>query len=212
MFRSGYAYFIFALVLIMMGCSSGSVVTPDNQNPISQADISSLPVWVSDYDENNNPAGGLGTLGLFDVHIDTATLTGEMTSLRSSMSADVLEVVDITNFLQMAPCSDCAAIRGVEINADGNLVVKIGIRHPFEAGDPLKPVSGRNRADLHVFNVEGITVSDGVGVNSFAGLGVTTGGFSLLNADGYTGYLDGTLDEIFPTESDISLVEADLRK
>ncbi len=192
---------VFAIIaLFIAGCSHGSVTTCET--PSNQA-ISSLPVWVSDYDENNNPAGGLGTLGLFDVHIDSSTLTGEMTSLRSSMSADVLEVVDITNFLQMAPCSDCAAIRGVEINADGNLVVKIGIRHPFEAGDPLKPVSGRNRADLHVFNVEGIVVSDGLAVNSFAGLGVTTGGFSLLNADGYTGYLDGTLDEIFPTDSNI---------
>ncbi len=195
---------IAVMFLFAVGCSSSSTMTtPDNPSGFDAPDVSSLPVWVSDYDENNNPVGGQGMLGLFSVHIDPISLAGELTPLRTGALEDVLEAVDISNFMQMSPCFDCVKMRGIKLNADSNLEVKIGIRHPFSAGDPLKPITGKNRADLHVFNVEGIVVSDGIGVDSFADLGVVSGGFNLLNADGYTGYLDSSLDEIFPTDANI---------
>lgn len=149
-----------------------------------------------------SPASGYGALGIFNLHVDPLNLSAELTSLRSSSLQDVLEVVDITNFLRMAPCTNCVKLRSVSFNPDGNPVVTIGIKHPFKAGDPLKPISGQNRSGLHVFNVEGIVVSSTDGL-TFPGLGMSTPGFRLLNADGYTPYLDEVLEEILPTAATI---------
>jgi hypothetical protein len=192
--------FITIILLIITGCSQSNMTAPVLEKP---SGVPGLPVWVSDYDHTGNVESGAGIMGLFSVEVDAETLSGEMVSLRAGTLEDVVETVDITNFLQLAPCSDCARLMSVEMDIDGNIVVKIGIRHPFEAGDPLKPVSGRNRADLHVFNVEGIVVIDGSDVTEFPGLGVSSSGLTLLNADGLTGYLDPSLDEIYPTESEI---------
>ncbi len=193
---------LFVCVLFLLGCSSGNTpVVPDNES-IGLYSSSSLPVGVSSLFPDGSPAAGQGALGLFQVHIEENSLTGEMTSIRKASLTDVLEVVDITNFLQMAPCSDCAKLESISLDADGNLVVSIGIKHPFEAGDPLKPITGKNRGDLHVFNIEGTIVSDITGT-SFTGLCETTAGFTLVNADGYSGYLDGVLDDIYPTDATV---------
>ncbi|MBU1023491.1 hypothetical protein KKB99_04295, partial [bacterium] len=112
------------------------------------------------------------------------------------------EVVDITNFMSMAPCTDCAKIKSVELNNDGNLVVSIGLKHPFAVGDPAKPITGRNRADLHVFNIEGIVISNAPG-ESYPLLNESVSGFELVNANGYTSYLDPIIDSIFPTDASV---------
>ena len=191
--------------LLMAGCISGggNPVVPLTGNNLPDMSYESLSVGVSDYDANSNPVAGYGALGIFSVHVDKDTLTGDMTPLRETASTDVLEVVDITNFMQMAPCSDCAKLMSIEIDADNNLVLKIGIKHPFPAGDPLKPPTGKNRADLHVFNVEGLIISDGLGTTTLPGMGVTVGNVGLINADGYSPYLDGVLDDIYPTVADV---------
>jgi hypothetical protein len=141
-------------------------------------------------------------LGVFQVHVDIDTGEFELSPLRKASATDVLEVVDITNFLAMSPCTDCVRIRSVGLNADGRLFVETGIRHPFAPGDMMKPPSGKNRADLHVFNVEGIVASS-MDEIEFPGIGETISGVRLLNADGYTKYLDSTLDQILPTEATI---------
>jgi hypothetical protein len=172
-----------------------------NENRIDALN-NTMPVGVIDRFTDGSPASGYGSLGLFTLHLDTSTISAELIPLRSSASTDTLEVVDITNFLSMAPCSDCAKIKSVSVDADGNLVVSIGLKHPFDVGDPLLPISGKNRADLHVFNVEGIVVSNAVGV-PYAGLGDTIADFNLISADGYTGYLDGPLDDNYLTDATI---------
>ena len=194
---------ILICILSLAGCSGGSSITTDNPSSTPQKNLTNLPVGVSDYDSNGSPIAGSGILGLFSINVDKKSLTGELTPLRSMSSEDVLEVVDLTNFLQLAPCTNCVKVRGVELDPDGHVIVKIGIRHPFPAGDPFKPITGKNRADLHVFNVEGIVISDGTSPESFPGLGAKTGNLKLLNADGYTGYLDPSIDEFFPTEATI---------
>ena len=192
---------LFCLILIS-SCSKKDfpILPEDGKQGISS--INSLPPGVTDTFPDGTPSAGMGALGLFNLHINPSPLSAELTSLRNAALTDVLEAVDITNFLRLAPCSNCARIKTVSLDADGNIVVGIGIKHPFPIGDPMKPITGRNRADLHVCNVEGIVVSNILGT-TFAGLGSTIAGFRLLNADGYTGYLDGVLDEIYPTDATI---------
>jgi len=202
--RNKYLFTSVALILLLsvLGCSNAN-------NPITSADAPTgrpaydyLPVGVIDYLLDGNISSGMGILGLFQMHLDPSNINGELTSLRRSSLTDVLEVVDITNFLQLAPCTDCVKLKSISLDSDSHLVVSIGIKHPFDAGNPLKPVTGRNRADLHVFNVEGIVVSDATGT-SFPGLGEKISGLKLLSADGFTGYLDDSLDEIFSTDATI---------
>ena len=195
-----YIYLIFTVLIValMASCSASQPASPGQ--PGNTTETSSLPVWVSD-SSLGNPEG-MGVMGLFSVSVNTDSMKGEIVSMRTGALTDTLEVVDITNFLQLAPCSNCVKIKSVSLDPDGNAVISIGIKHPFPAGDPFKPITGRNRADLHVFNVEGIVVSNAT-ASAFSGLGESVSGFNLVNADGYTGYLDDWLDSIFPTDATI---------
>ena len=193
------------LIILLLGicvtsCSQAS--SPVTMGQISTISYSNIPVGVSDWDILKKPSAGMGMLGLFSLHVDPVNVKAEFASLRSGALTDVLEVVDITNFLMLAPCVDCAKIESISLDEDSNPVVSIGIKHPFDAGDPLKPISGRNRGDLHVFNVEGIVISNSDG-SEFPDIGENISGISLLSADGYTGYLDDSLDDIFPTDATI---------
>jgi hypothetical protein len=134
-------------------------------------------------------------MGLFTLYLDKSNANAELAPLRSSAITDTLEVVDITNFLQLSPCKDCVKISGVGLDSDNNLVVTIGIKHPFDAGDSSEPITGKNRGDLHVFNVEGIVASQDDSSTGFSELGMSIASAKLLNASGYTGYLDAALDE-----------------
>jgi hypothetical protein len=137
------------------------------------------------------------------MRIDTASLEGEMVPLREAMSKDVLEVIDITNYLAILPCNDCAKLHSVYLDSDENLVLDIGIRHPFAPGNPMHPPSATNRLDLHLFNVEGIVVIESGEYIEFTGFETSIDAKRLLNSSGYTGYLDDSLDSVFPTVADI---------
>ena len=201
-----YILLILSIMLVYAGCSSGATpIAPFGMDQdANQTGISSgnMPVAVIDRFPDGSPASGYGFTGLFSMHLDKTVVSAELTALRATSTTDVLEVVDITNFLSLAPCTDCARIQSVSLDTDDNLVVSIGLKHPFVAGDPLKPISGKNRADLHVFNVEGVIVSNAVGV-PFAGLGNTIADVNLVSVDGYTSYLDTPLDDIYPTDATI---------
>ena len=192
---------LIAILLILTGCGNGSSSVLQPVHPVLNADQPIL-VGVTEFDEGGNPASGVGALGIFSLRLDKGELIADLSPLRNVALTDVLEIVDITNFLQMAPCTDCVKIKSVSLNMDGNLVVSMGIKHPFDAGDPLKPPTGKNRADLHVFNVEGTIISNATGV-VYPGIEQSTAGFTLVNADGYSAYLDTVLDDIYPTDATI---------
>ena len=196
-----YILGLFSVILIL-GCSYDN--TPVTLDPGGRMKSISIPdavgLLVEEYDSTSAPKSGYGALGIFHGFINPSKLTGDLVSLRSSTIDDTLEVVDITNFLKLAPCTNCVKIKSIELDVDGHLVVKIGIKHPFPAGNPLNPITGRNRADLHVFNIEGTVIfEDSITNISFPGIGKSIGPNYLLNADGYSPYLDIVLDDIYPT-------------
>ncbi len=188
------------IIILLGGCSG-------NHSQITQPEMQidnehSFAVGVTDRFSDNSPAGGVGMLGLFNLSIDPSNVTASLAPVRQAALTDVLEVVDITNFLTLAPCTDCVKLKSVSIDPDGNPVLSIGIKHPFPPGDPLKPITGQNRADLHVLNVEGIVVSNSPTTN-FPSINAHVSGMHLINADGFSGYLDNSLDDIFPTDATI---------
>ena len=195
---------LFLMIVLGMSCSKNGGVLPD-ANGTSIPEIASLPILVSDFDSRGNPTGGWGVLGLFNIQGKPSTGNFSIESLRSGALYDALEVVDITNFMTLAPCTYCVKVHSVQLNNDNTVTLKISIRHPFAVGDPMKPITGRNRADLHIFNVEGIVAAtpDTEMPVSFPGLGQTVGHSNLINADGYTAYLDQSLDSIIDTQATI---------
>jgi hypothetical protein len=205
MLNNYYRIIIILGLLIICGCSG--VQNPASlPNPTGLISDSNHPlkIMADAVDSQGNPIGGSGILGLFTGQIDLKNKTAELMPLRSVSLDDTLEMVDITNFLQLAPCNDCVKLFNIEIDPDGHIGLNIGIKHPFDAGDPLKPISGRNRADLHVFNVEGTVIfDDSSGSTPFPGFGVASGPVVLINADGYSTYLDPAIDDIFPTNADM---------
>lgn len=202
---SVYPGTVLFFLLLVMSCSNDSgIIIPSNQTSNNSSVLPSydkIPVLLSDRFPDGTPREGMGTLGIFSLHLDPARIDAKLNPLRNADSTDVLEIVDITNFLTLAPCTDCARIKSVSVNIDGDFVVQIGIKHPFEQGEPLKPITGRNRADLHVFNVEGTIISDGSGVIFFPGLQEIAGDLRLISADGYSPYLDDVLDGLYPTNA-----------
>jgi hypothetical protein len=124
-----------------------------------------------------------------------------MVSLRDASTADVIEAIDLTTFLTILPCNNCVRLDKIELTTDSDLAVYISIKHPFPMGDPGKPIKATNRADLLGYNIEGIVVGDGPATSN--ALGVRYPNTLLKNADGYTGYLNTSLQTIFPTTSTI---------
>jgi len=191
------------LNLFIISCSSSAIKPTEPMNPVAQF-TGNIPVGVSDRFPDGTPSGGFGVMGLFTLDISADELRAELNPIRSLSLTDTLEVVDITNFLMLAPCTNCAKIKSVALDPDGNLIVTIGIKHPFPAGDPFKPITGRNRADLHVFNVEGILAAQGTSTTAFPILEMATSSVNLLNASGFTSYLDEVLDDsVFETDANL---------
>lgn len=190
-------------MLFLCSCSSSN---PVDQSVSSINDNGNqLPVWVSEWDESGKPLSGEGILGLFTIDIQTDPLNVELNPIRTASFVDSMEVMDITNFLTLTPCTNCIKLKAAEIDSDQNLVLTMGIRHPFPIGNPLLPPSGKNRADLHVFNVEGIMIYKGgaLGTMNFADSTKTIAKNLVLNPSGYTGYLDPYLDNILYTDATI---------
>lgn len=192
--RTTVLYLIGSFVLLWaLGCSGNQPVTPF----AGDGSTGGLTTKVMESSEPNS-----AFLGLYQIDIDTSDLTWSIEPIRASSSTDVLESVDITGFLTSVPCRNCVRIFNVGIDSSSNLVMGLGIKHPFSQGDPGLPITGRNRADLHIFNIEGTVLSDKPEIVAFPtnGLDFATG--YLENPDGYTAYLDSMYDNIVPTLSD----------
>ena len=189
------------IFIFIIGCSGNQPITPDTLKSV--AGDFKPQVMVSDWDSEGNPLEGSGILGAFQVKVNLENLSGELIPIRQNQSQDVLEIVDITNFLTLAPCTDCVHLNSIRMDTDNRLILNIGVKHPFATPNPEEPITGKNRADLHVFNVEGTVIfkDDPSSVLTFSILGQKIKPVTLVNADGYSPYLDGSIDSFMPTEA-----------
>jgi N-acetylneuraminic acid mutarotase len=187
------------ILFLMFSCSEvpGSVIPADND----LTGISNVPLLVSEYDSSGRALAGQGLLGLFSLRLETDPLLVELTPLRTANLTDSLEFMDITNYLTLVPCKRCVNIKSVGLDSSGRIMMTIGIKHPFAAGNPTLPISGQNRIDLHVYNVEGILALVGgtQGTMQFTASQITVARGGIINPSGYTSYLDEYLDNVVPT-------------
>ena len=164
-------------ILLLAGCSSGkNPIMPDGQSGIPGS-IDNIPVMGLTMSDDGS-FNALGMMGAYELRIDPVNVTAELVSKRSPSLGESMIVSGI-KFFTMVPCHDCLKVNSVALTADGYLALTFGVKHPFEAGDPSKPPSGKNRLDLDIFDLALVIKP----------LGATPKHFALIGADAYTGIL-----------------------
>ena len=154
----------------LCGCSrdKSDPLTPpnsaDNTAPITQAVHASTPnhfLW-----------------GYYLISIDSGDFSAEVLPVRiGTIHLNVLQ------FLEQSPCTNCFRLAGISPNPDGTLNVNVTIEHPFQ------------NKNLTGFDVRGVAMFNGS--HEYPELGVVTsdrnlGVGEILNADGYTSLYNPT--------------------
>jgi hypothetical protein len=193
---------ILIFLTLLCGCSStgNSPVVPSgsaDQQITTGENITGVPVESSDvlYSRSSSDVLAYKAFGIYDISIDTQTLTGEIIPARNASAIGDVFDSDLTQFLIKTPCYNCIRIDGISNPGDDQIQVGFAIKHPF--GDITK------RPDLHGFDVRGILLSKGnwgfpstivrLGEMSFT---TAEANVSLLaNADGYTQHFDSLAED-----------------
>ncbi|HYE79640.1 MAG TPA: hypothetical protein VEI97_16760, partial [bacterium] len=124
--------------------------------------------------------------------------SAELLPMRFGSVAGDAYLIDVTNFFRKSPCGDCAEVTAVGIESNGQLNVEITAHHPFRA----PAADGSPRADLHIFDLMGMVVSNASAgeAQAFApdNVAVRTSG-TVLNADGFSALFDESLENYIQT-------------
>ena len=110
--------------------------------------------------------------GYYLVQIDEADFSADVIPIRITASH-----MNILQFLEQSPCTDCFTLAGITPNPDGTLNVNVSIKHPFSI------------LNLTGFDVRGIAMFNGSHLFPESGLRLsdrTLGEGEIVNADGYT--------------------------
>ncbi len=180
---------LLAILAIAAGCSSGGnnavISNPAGENNTESFD--SLPVIAFDGES------AIGFLGAYSLAISPDFVDAELTPMRSSAEGESF-IVSGKGFFTISPCHDCLKLNSIALDADGNIVLGMIVKHPFTEGDVLKPPTAINRLDLDVFDLALVVNPVEITPTTFnlTGLDVYPG--ILLNADGYTSEISEVTD------------------
>jgi len=174
---------------LMSGCSGGS------HSPVS-------PEQKTD---DNLPSAELGKsqssemlFGMWDVKIDPETLSYQMEPVNSRNALAIGDSFEVeigkllTGTFEGITCPDCLKIVNIGLHGNGDILLDMGLRHPFSAAYRMT-----KRGDLDVFDPRVILISSGTDARftQTNGIGIANapvmGNFNLLkNADGFTSHFD----------------------
>lgn len=180
---------ILALSLLAWSVACGA---PERgQAPSMVTNPASLPTSAM---ESASPAGLLGVARLRIEGLPGSPVAQLEPERVAGAIGDTFDV-DISDFLRSSPCRDCLQITGLSLQGPDLLDVGITIAHPFP--------SLVARKDLHVFDARLIVAGDTAPPLSVPGLPVGITGTPdavisaglVANADGYTSFFDGALED-----------------
>lgn len=121
------------ILIVIAGCGGGDPMLPSESSEYSQDNIAV-----------NYPDGSNRYLwGLWDITVDTESMTAEMIPIRDGQYH-----YNVLQMLEGWACGNCVRIVNLSFNADENLEVDIGIRHPYPT----------TRLDLTGRDVRGIAI------------------------------------------------------
>lgn len=174
-------------ILIISGCGSGKF----NSTPLNPQDEMLKGETRVNFDESMISSAMLGS---YELMLDLDSMTAELVNLRIGAIGESY-IVNGLSYFTISPCSDCFKIKSIALTNDGYIDLGFVVRHPFQAGDPLKPPSALNRLDLDIFDTALLikpldTVS---GTYSLTGDSVYSG--FTQNSDGFTRELSAVLSD-----------------
>jgi len=180
---------IFIAFILFSGCSGGShsPVTPTQK--------------ADDNIPTAEPGKSQGTemlLGMYDVKIDPSVPSYQMEPVNSRNVAAIGDSYEVeigkllTGSFQGITCPDCLKIMNIGLHGNGDILLDVGLKHPFSLAFRFT-----KRADLDLFDPRVILISNGTDARftQTNGIGIANepiiGNFNLLkNADGYTSHFD----------------------
>ena len=181
---------VLMLVAMVTACSSGGgSIIPDGPDGFSAS--SQLPVYLNPSTEGVK--SGTGALGVYQIIIDNSSLNYDVVPLRYSSFVPREFETDLTLALTTSFCQDCFKVTGVTLNANENILLEVGVKHPFPQVTTL-PAPRPQRPDLHVFDVQGIVVVEGT--TGFPRSGITLNPDFVVNPEGFTSVFDAAIDSL----------------
>ncbi|HYE77032.1 MAG TPA: hypothetical protein VEI97_03515, partial [bacterium] len=182
--------------VLLAGCGTGSPTAPGGYQAAALPTIQSF---------SDGSGMTIGTLGLFRLHVDAATMAATVEPIRTRIAQDNddLYQLAINSFLG----SDTLTVQDIDLDGD-SLDLTYAITHPFDAPTNLAgPATAANRADLGVAGMVCLLadVDDAAGNTYFDASPdvVIANTDAIANADGYyrpAGLFDtgGTIANTFP--------------
>jgi len=168
--------------LLIAGCSQGAKnpTLPSNNN------LDAIP--VIGLTDTGGDFNAIGLLGAYQVTVNPDTFDVTLNPKRSSAAIGDSYLVDGAAYFTIAPCTNCLTVKTYSLGPDGALIITFTASHPFAAGDPAAPPTGKNRNDLDLFDTVALVVpaAGAATPTSYTqtSAGVYTGICS--NPDGYT--------------------------
>jgi len=193
------SFLIFSIITIIAASCSGGGHTPVipqeestlNMESPSQESFQPLPSSDVLYSYASRGTTAYKAFGIYEVHIDTKSLTAEIIPTRKAEAIGDTFDSDLTQFLTVSPCANCLQINGITFLFTNQVQVGFAIKHPF--ADITK------RPDLHGFDVRGIVIAKGnynfplmmvqLGETSMAPVRANVN--LIDNPHGYTHHFDG---------------------
>lgn len=180
---------LLAFLLLAAGCSGGG------NNPISPGqsdDYNPDAIPIIALSESGSSSNGLGILGPYEISVNPNEMTAELVLSREASLGESY-LVNGLSYFTIAPCSDCLKISGIALTSDGNVEITFNLKHPFEMGDPSKPVTGKNRQDLDLFDVAMVIVPKNTLPTLYFGTNVLAYTGICEETDGYTRELENVI-------------------
>jgi hypothetical protein len=192
------------IALSIMSCSGKATPTSTDVSGINQTSNSQIADGI-DRTAKLYP----GLFGAWKVYIDVESLSAEIIPARNAGGIGAIFDADLSQFLNVSPCTNCLRIPRISLDSYEDLNVRIQVKHPF--GDITK------RPDLHGFDVRAIFIADQSNPVTFDQIMVMKPDGTeepaqinyihdgLLNADGYTSHFDSLVmdDRYFPGGTDV---------
>ena len=190
--------FLIGWMFIFVGCSGGgNPTTPDGQSKVSSntpGSIDNLPI-IGLTANDDGSFNALGLMGAYELRLNPVSTSAELVSKRFPSSLGQSWIVNGKTFFSISPCTTCLKIKSVALKTDNSLTLTFGISHPFQPGDPLKPITGRNRLDLDIFDVALVVRPLETTPATYPLLGTSAYSGILLNNAGYTVELKNVIDD-----------------
>jgi len=136
---------------------------------------------------------GESAFARFDMLLNPDKPELSITPIRRSADIGDSSDLEIDQYLQSDPCSDCLKVSGIGMDEEGRVFMDVGIKHPFDESS--------QRLDLNAYDIRAIIIVQGDRIfpqTIINGQSVLGHFHFLANADGWTNHFDDGVNGQYP--------------